>query len=159
MTVVRRRPDHAEELLRRQKQQLLDDIDSQIGQARLAGRTISEGQDVVYALKEAEARELLAKPRSAVTEKAFPMLSAEAGATGRLALELATDIVAAADLERTRLAMLEGLRMSFKARVKAASSNLEADTAATEFAAEVMRREIPVASALATRAAQQQEKI
>lgn len=151
MTTVRRRDGYAEELLRRHKDQLLLEIDEQIGLARMVGRTPSRGQDVVYALKEAEARTLLLSPREPVTEQTFPFLMAEALATGKTPANIAEEIVTAADAERRRLAMLEGLRMGFKARVKAASTTDEADAQRDAFQGKVTEMNVPIAAAEAAR--------
>ena len=122
MLTIKRDPEATEARLVRDLEAVkaaeVSRINAQIGQARAAHITLSPGQDMIYARKEAEARAFLALEAEPKDLNAFPFMSAEVGLTAPSAFELAqiwANMAAmltglAADLERQRMTAIAAVQ-------------------------------------------------
>lgn len=103
---------------------LIAELDGAAEAARLRYITPGAGQALTYQRKEAEARDHVAGGAGP-----WPILEAEAAATGRTQADLATEIIAQADAWAGVAARIEALRAGAKAAIAAAPDHATAQAA------------------------------
>jgi hypothetical protein len=123
-------------ILARAKRMATDRINQHAGEVRSRFVTVIPGQEMIYLIKEAEARSFLADPAPVLAD--YPFVSAEIGITGANAGQVAQVYVNLAAVLRATAAQLETARLGTIAAVEAATdpAGIEAAVAAYEAALE-----------------------
>lgn len=107
-------------VLAKAKRLATDRINAHAGEVRARFVTVIPGQEMIYLIKESEARAYLADPAPVLVD--YPFISAEIGITGISAEEVAQIYVNLAAILRATAAQLETARLGTIAAIEAATA-------------------------------------